>query len=213
MMKLHNYFRSSAAYRVRIALALKGLDYEYAAVHIGKGRQFDDAFRSLNLQSLVPVLETDGQVLTQSLAIIEYLDETHPAPSLLPGTPLERQRVRSLALAVACEIHPLNNLRVLHYLTGTLELSEDQKLAWYRHWVVTGFESLEQRLLTERDTGIYCHGDTPTLADVVLVPQVANARRFNIDLSVYPTIVRIDAACRNLPAFASAAPDRQPDAE
>jgi maleylacetoacetate isomerase len=212
-MKLHNYFRSSAAYRVRIGLALKGLPYDYVSVHIARGAQFDADFVALNPQSLVPVLETDdGTRLYQSLAILQWLDETHPEPRLLPVEPAARNRVRSLALISACEIHPLNNLRVLKYLTDVLKVTEEQKLAWYRHWVVTGFTALEARLAHEPQTGTYCHGDTPGFADVVLVPQVANARRFDVDLSAFPTLVRIDAACRALPAFAAAEPSRQPDA-
>lgn len=212
-MKLHNYFRSSAAYRVRIALALKGLTYEYLPVHIAKGVQFDAPFAAISAQNLVPVLEEDGRLFTQSLAIAEYLDETHPQPPLLPADAIGRHRVRSLALLVACEIHPINNLRVLHYLTKTLGVSEEQKLAWYQHWVHTGFGALERRLANETETGRFCHGDAPSLADVVLVPQVANARRFKVALEAYPTIVRIDAECRGLPAFQAAAPENQPDAE
>lgn len=214
-MKLYDYFRSSAAYRVRIALALKGIrPDERAFVHLRMGNQRAQDYLALNPQGLVPALALDdGHVLTQSLAIIEYLDETHPEPPLLPADPIERARVRSLALAIACEIHPLNNLRVLNYLLGTLGVSKEQKDGWYRYWVDVGFEALEKRLAREAETGRYCHGDTPTLADVCLVPQVANARRFSIDLAPYPTITRIDAACCALPTFADAAPARQPDAE
>ncbi|MEI7968131.1 MAG: maleylacetoacetate isomerase [Betaproteobacteria bacterium] len=212
-LTLYSFFRSSAAYRVRIALALKGLPYDYAAVRISGGKQFEPAFRRVNAQSLVPVLESDGHYLTQSLAIIEFLEETHPHPALLPSNVLDRQRVRSLALSVACEIHPLNNLRVLGYLTGTLGLSEEHKLAWYRHWVTKGFEALEARLAEDPRTGVFCHGDIAGYGDVVLVPQVANARRFGVDLSAFPTIVRIDAACRDLPPFREAAPGNQPDSE
>lgn len=212
-MKLYSFFRSSAAYRVRIALALKGLTYEYVPVQIARGLQFEAPYRDISPQALVPILDDDGELLQQSLAIVEYLDETHPEPSLLPAAPIERSRVRSLALLIVCEIHPLNNLRVLKYLTGTLGLSEEQKLAWYRHWVTTGFTALERRLATEPGTGRFCHGDTPGYADIALVPQVANARRFEVDLSAFPTIVRIDAACSALPAFQQAAPARQPDAE
>jgi maleylpyruvate isomerase len=213
-MKLHGYFRSSAAYRVRIALGLKGLPYEYLSVHIARGRQFEVPFPTLNPQSLVPVLEEDdGRLLTQSLAIIEYLEETRPEPALLPATPEGRHRVRSLALLVACEIHPLNNLRVLKYLTDVLQVTEAQKLAWYAHWVATGLGALESRLATEPGTGRFCHGDVPGLADICLVPQLANARRFSVDLAPYPTLLRIDAACAALPAFEAALPVNQPDAE
>jgi maleylpyruvate isomerase len=213
-MKLYNYFRSSAAYRVRIALALKGLPYEYLSIHLGKGRQYEADFGAVSPQNLVPVLELDdGQRLVQSLAIIEYLDETRPQPALLPSDPIGRARVRSLAQAIACEIHPVNTLRVLNYLTKTLGVSDDQRLSWYRHWVLTGFQALEARLAGESHTGACCHGDEPGLADICLVPQVANARRFAVDLDAFPTIVRIDAHCRSLPAFQQAAPENQPDSE
>ena len=212
-MKLYSYYRSSAAYRVRIALALKGLDHEYVSVHIGKGRQFEAEFAAINSQGLVPVLDDGGSLIYQSLAIIQYLDETHPEPRIIPTDPVERNRVRSLALIIACEIHPLNNLRVLRYLTHTLKVTEEQKTAWYHHWVITGFEALEARLANDPRTGRYCHGDTPGFADISLVPQVANARRFDVDLTPFPTIVRIDAACNELEAFRKAAPQVQPDAE
>lgn len=212
-MKLYSYFRSSAAYRVRIALALKGLDYEYVSVQIAKGRQFEAAFAALNAQNLVPVLEDEHRLLYQSLAIIQYLDETYPEPRILPTDRFERNRVRSLALIIACEIHPLNNLRVLKYLTDVLKVSEEQKNAWYHHWVTTGFTALEHRLATEPQTGRFCHGDKPGFADISLVPQVANARRFKVDLAPFPTIVRIDAACNEIEAFRKAAPGMQPDAE
>lgn len=212
-MKLYSYFRSSAAYRVRIGLALKGIDYDYIPVHIARGSQFEPEFDAINPQNLVPVLEDRGRRLYQSLAILQYLDETHPQPRLLPEDPVARNRVRSLALISACEIHPLNNLRVLKYLTEVLKITEEQKLAWYRHWVSTGFTALERRLAGEGETGTYCHGETPGFADVVLVPQVANARRFQVDLSPFPTIVRIDAACNALDAFRKAALLVQADAE
>jgi maleylacetoacetate isomerase/maleylpyruvate isomerase len=212
-MKLYNYFRSSAAYRVRIALALKGLRYDYLSVHLAKGEQYSPEFTAINPQSLVPVLEEEGHRLYQSLAIMEYLDETHPNPPLLPSDPIERNRVRSLALIIACEIHPLNNPRVLNYLTGKFGISEEQKLEWYHHWVKTGFTALERRLAGENDTGRLCHGDTPGFADCVLVPQVANAKRFKVDLNAFPTILRINDECLKLTAFQQAAPERQPDAE
>ena len=214
-MKLYNYFRSSASFRVRIALNLKGLPYEYVVVHLTKdgGQQFDPSFRALNPDALIPVLADDDRTLTQSLAIVEWLDETHPRPPLLPADANGRARVRSIAQSIACDIHPLNNLRVLNYLTGTLGATEAQRDGWYRYWIDLGFEALEKRLEAERATGRCCHGDAPTLADVCLVPQVANARRFNVDLAPYPTIVRIDAACNELAAFADAAPMKQPDAE
>lgn len=212
-MKLYSYFRSSAAYRVRIALALKGLDYEYVPVQIAQGEQFEPDFDAVNPQHLVPVLEVDGKRLYQSPAIIQFIDETWPEPRILPTDRFERNRVRSLALIIACEIHPLNNLRVLKYLTDVLAVTEEQKKAWYHHWVKTGFEALEHRLATEPQTGRFCHGDAPGFADIALVPQVANARRFKVDLTLFPTIARIDAACNELEAFRKAAPQVQPDAE
>jgi maleylacetoacetate isomerase len=214
-MRLYDYFRSSAAYRVRIALNLKGVvPDERTFVHLRMGNQRAQDYLALNPQGLVPALALDdGTVLTQSLAIVEFLDETHPQPPLLPADPEGRARVRSIALAIACEIHPLNNLRVLNYLIGTLGVSRDQKDGWYRYWIDVGFEALETRLSRESDTGRFCHADSPTLADICLVPQLANARRFSIDLSPYPTLVRIESECNALPAFASAAPAKQPDAE
>ncbi len=214
-MKLYGYFRSSASYRVRIALNLKGLAYEQASVHLtrGGGEQFAAAFRQMNAQALVPVLEDGERLLTQSLAIIEYLDETHPQPALLPVTPAERARVRSLALAVACEIHPLNNLRVLNYLTGPMGLGNDTRNTWYHHWIAEGLQALEARLAAERETGKFCHGDMPGLTDCCLVPQLANARRFKCDVSPYPTLLAIEKNCQALEAFQRAAPDQQPDAE
>jgi maleylacetoacetate isomerase len=213
-MKLYDYFRSSAAYRVRIALNLKALAPERAFVHLRRGAQRGDDYLAVNPQGLVPALVTDtGDVLTQSLAIIEWLDETHPKPPLLPADPGGRARVRGLALAIACDIHPLNNLRVLNYLVGTLGATEAQKDGWYRYWCDVGLEALETRLAREAATGAYCHGGAPGLADICLVPQLANARRVRLDLSPYPTLLRIEAACAALPAFADAAPARQPDAE
>jgi maleylacetoacetate isomerase len=213
-MKLYDYYRSSAAYRVRIALNLKGAAPERAFVHLRKGEQRADEYLALNPQGLVPVLALDdGRALTQSLAIIEYLDETIPAPPLLPRDPEARARVRAIALAIACDIHPLNNTRVLSYLTGTIGATSSQKDGWYRYWVDVGLEALEAELSRDAATGRFCHGDAPTLADVCLVPQLANARRFEIDLSPYPTLVRIETACNALAPFADAAPARQPDAE
>jgi maleylacetoacetate isomerase len=213
-MKLYDYFRSSAAYRVRIALNLKRVAPERASVHLRRGAQRADEYLAMNPQGLVPALVTDGgDVLTQSLAIIEWLEETHPQPALLPGDAAGRARVRSLALAVACDIHPLNNLRVLNYLTGTLGATDAQRDGWMRYWCDVGLEALETRLARERATGAFCHGGAPTIADICLVPQLANARRVDLDLAPYPTLLRIESACIALPAFANAAPAKQPDAE
>ena len=214
-MKLHGYYRSSASYRVRIALNLKNLHPDTAYVHLSRngGEQFTPAFSSLNPQHLLPVLEDGGAVLTQSLAIIEYLDETQEGKKLLPADALGRARVRQLAMVCACDIHPLNNLRVLNYLTGPLALSQAQKNAWYQHWTHLGLAALEAELANSPHTGLFCHGDTPTLADCCLVPQVYNALRFQCDLAPYPTIRRIVAHCEALPAFREAHPDAQPDAE
>ena len=212
-MKLYTYFRSSAAYRVRIALALKGLAYDAVRVHLMKGEQYGAEYSAINPQNLVPVLEDEGQRVTQSLAILQYIDETWPQPPLQPADRFDRARVRALALLIACEIHPLNNPRVLNYLTGKLGVSEEQKLEWYHHWIKTGFSALEKRLAGEPQTGRYCHGDAPGLADCALVPQMANALRFKVDLAEFPTIRRINAACLELEAFQKAAPENQPDAE
>ena len=213
-MKLYDYFRSSAAYRVRIAMNLKGLAPEREFVHLRKNFQRSDQYLDINPQGLIPALVADGgEVLTQSLAIIEYLDEMYPAPPLLPATSIERARVRSIALEIACDIHPLNNLRVLLYLKNTLGLSDEQKDGWYRYWVDVGLEAIETRIARDAATGRFCHGDLPTLADICLVPQLANARRMNIDVTPYPTLTRIESACLAVPAFVDAAPARQPDAE
>ncbi len=213
-MRLYNYFRSSASYRVRIALNLKGLPYEYHSVHLSRagGEQFSPAFRELNPLSLVPLLEDGERRISESLAIIEYLEETHPEPPLLPREPAERARVRALALTVACDIHPLNNLRVLQYLSSELAVSGEVKTRWYRHWIQLGFAALEAEL-ARRPAGRFCHGDTPGLADCCLIPQLFNARRFDCELSAYPTLLAIEASCLALPAFRDAAPERQPDSE
>lgn len=213
-MRLYDYFRSSAAYRVRIALALKGVAFERTFVHLRKGSQRSEDYLDVNPQGLVPALMTDdGRVLTQSLAIIDWLDESFPSPPFLPNDSMGRARVRSIALAIACDIHPIDNLRVLQYLTGTLGLSDAQRDGWYKYWIDVGFEALEKQLARERDTRRFCHGDTPTLADICLVPQLANARRMKVDLAAYPTLTRIGHACAELPAFVAAAPENQPDAE
>ena len=214
-MKLYSYFRSSAAYRVRIALNLKGLAYEYAPIHLLRdgGQQLKPDYRELNPDGIVPTFIDGDDVLTQSLAIIEYLEEMHPEPPLLPGTPLDRAFIRSVALQIACEIHPVDNLRVLKYLKHTLKVGDEAKDAWYRHWLESGFESLEKRLANDSRVGKLCFGDTPTLADLCLVPQVFNAQRFNLDMSRYPTIERIADHAGQIDAFARAAPGQQPDAE
>jgi maleylpyruvate isomerase len=213
-LKLYGYFRSSAAYRLRIALNWKGLAVEHVPVHLRRGDQHSPEYLARNPQGLVPMLATDdGLALTQSLAIIEWLEETQPAPPLLPPAAAARARVRAIALVIACEIHPLNNLRVLKYLAGPLAQPESTRDDWYRHWCDVGLAALETQLAREPATGRYCHGDAPTLADVCLVPQLANARRVAVDLTRYPTLLAIEAACNDLPAFAAAHPARQPDAE
>jgi maleylpyruvate isomerase len=214
-MKLYTYFRSSAAYRVRIALNLKGLPYEAVPVHLvkGGGEQLKDDYRAVNPSALVPTLQEEGATITQSMAILEYLEETHPEVPLLPSAPLDRARVRALAQMIACDIHPVNNLRVLRYLVRSLKISDDAKDEWYRHWVNEGFAALEVHLAGDSAPGRFCHGDAPTMADCFLVPQVYNAARFDIDMTPYPRIASIDAACAALPAFAAAHPARQPDSE
>lgn len=214
-MKLHTYFRSSAAFRVRMALNLKGLPFDAVPVHLLRdgGEQHRDAYRALNPLGVVPVLQDGPLVLTQSLAIIEYLEETHPQPALLPATPAERARVRAIAQAIACDIHPVNNLRVLQYLKGPLGHAQDEVDAWYRHWVGLGLAAVEQLLADHPQTGRFCHGDTPGLADCCLLPQVFNARRYGCPLDAMPTLQRIAAACEALPAFVAALPANQPDAE
>ena len=211
-MVLHGYFRSSAAFRVRIALNLKGLAVEHRFVHLAKGEQHAPRYRDVNPQGLVPVLEVGERRLTQSLAIIEYLDEKHPLPPFLPVAAEDRAWVRAIALAIACDIHPLNNTRVLKYLEQQLGVDADKRNAWYAHWIAEGFRAIEPQL-ARRAAGPYCLGDTPGIADICLVPQVANANRFKVPLDAYPRIRAINAACLALPAFADAQPARQPDAE
>jgi maleylpyruvate isomerase len=209
-MILYGHALSSASYRVRIALSLKGLQFKSVLLDLRAGEQRHEKFLQINSQGFVPALVLDdGTVLTQSAAIIEYLDEIHPRPPLLPQTPAARARVRALSQAVTCDVHPLNNLRVLKYLEKDLGHDKAVRDAWYRHWVRLGFEALERRLALDGETGRFCHGDAPTLADVCLVPQVFNARRFAVDLEAYPRITGIDAACREMPEFQAAAPDRQ----
>jgi maleylacetoacetate isomerase len=209
-MELFNYFRSSASYRVRIALALKGLDYDYRSIHLQKNEQLSEDYAAVSAARLVPLLRDGEHLITQSLAIMEYLEETHPEPALLPGDAVARARVRSLAMDIACEIHPLNNLRVLRYLVHSLKVAEEDKDRWYRHWVETGLEVVERRLAAEPST--YCHGDTPTLADCVLVPQIFNARRFNARLDHVPHVMRVFDACMKLDAFEKTRPEACPDA-
>jgi maleylpyruvate isomerase len=213
-MKLYDYANSSAAYRVRIAMNLKGIAYDRAVINLIKdgGQHHSAAYKAVNPQELVPSLDVDGHVIGQSLAIIEYLDETYPAPPLLPSYPIEKARVRQIAQAIACDIHPVNNLRMRQHLK-TLGHSDDEIMAkWYAHWITVGFGALEKMVSESRQTGVFCHGDAPTLADICLVPQMSNAYRFKIPLDAFPTLVRIDEACRALPAFAAAAPEKQPDA-
>jgi len=211
-VKLYTYFRSSAAYRTRIALNLKGLPYDMESIHLtrGGGEQNKPAYRAVNPQGRVPALATDaGDVLIQSLAIIEYLDEVFPKPPLLPADPIGRAHVRAMAQVIACDIHPLNNTSPLFYLKNTLKHDQDTINAWYAHWITVGFEALETLLAP----GPYAHGREVTLADVCVVPQVANARRFNVPLDRFPKIVAVDAACLKLPAFDKARPENQPDKE
>lgn len=211
-MKLYDYYRSSASFRVRIALNLKGLSYDSVPVHLRHGEQLSNSFAEVNPQRIVPVLEDGPHRLYQSIAIIEYLDETHPAPALLPPDPLGRARVRALALAIACEIHPLGNTRVLAHLRSTFDADDEAINVWYRHWTRLSFAAIEVKL-GEPETGRFCHGDSPTLIDLVLVPQVFNARRYGLDLAPFPHIRRIFDACMALDAFDRAQPSKQPDAE
>ena len=212
-MKLHTYFRSSAAFRVRIALNLKGLAYDTAFVHMPTGKHRQAEYAAINRQGLVPTLEDAGRRLNQSLAIIEYLDESRPFPPLLPREAFARARVRSLSLLVACEIHPLNNLRTLTYLRKGLGQSEEQVATWYRHWIADGLAKLEAELTHGKGSGAFSHGDSPSMADCCLVPQVFNAKRYDGDLSSYPAVMRVFDACMKLEAFDRAQPSKQPDAE
>ncbi len=212
-MDLYTYYRSSASYRVRIALNLKGLSATPHYVHLRDGAQRSDDYLKVNPQGLVPALTDDGATIGQSLAIIEYLDETHPEPPLLPADPRDRARVRQIALTIACDIHPIDNLKVLNYLTSQLGVGDEDRVTWYRHWVAEGLAAVEALLAGDRRTGRFCHGETPGLADLCLVPQIYNAERFDCDLDAYPTAMAINANCLSIPAFAEAAPDVQPDAE
>lgn len=214
-MKLYTYFRSSAAYRVRIALNLKGLPYEAVPVHLlkGGGEHLKEDYRAVNPGALIPTLQDEGATVTQSMAILEYLEEMYPSVPLLPSAPLERARVRALAQMVACDIHPLNNLRVLRYLKRTFGISDTARDDWYRHWIREGFDAIEAHLAHDPVAGRFCHGDTPSFADCFLLPQVVNAQRFDIALADYPHIACITEACAELPAFIAAHPAQQPDAE
>lgn len=215
-MKLYNFCRSSASFRVRIALNLKGIAFEYISVHLAQGKHKQSEYTAIAADGLVPLLDTGTIKLSQSMAIIEYLDETHPTPALLPADAQGRHQVRALAQSIACEIHPLNNLRVLKYLTGPLKLDEDTKNKWYQHWVHEGLQSFEKQLSQSaagKSFGKYCHGDTPTLADCLLVPQIFNAQRFHCDLSLLPRTMAVYDTCMQHPAFDAAQPKNCPDFE
>jgi maleylpyruvate isomerase len=212
MFRLYTYFRSSAAFRTRIALNLKGIETEYSFVRLLDDEQHAQSYSRLNPQELIPTLVRDGRSVGQSLAIIEYLDEIKPEPPFLPKEPLARARVRQVAYAIASDIHPLNNLRVLNYLRTSFGCAEDTVVAWQRHWITLGFDALEALLSASHETGRFCHGDTPTLADICLVPQLANARRAKMDPAAWPTLHRIEQTALALPAFEKALPQNQPDA-
>ena len=211
-VKLYSFWRSSACYRVRIALNLKRVAYATISVHLANNEQHQAAFKEVNPQEIIPVLMHGGRVLRQSLAIMEYLDETWPENPLLPSVARDRQRARAIAQAIACEIHPLNNLRVLRYLETQLGVEQEKREEWMRHWIGSGFDALEQILADNPSTGAFCEGDRPTIADCCLVPQVYNAKRFGVDMAPYPNIERINADCLALEAFDLARPERQPDA-
>lgn len=211
MIKLYSYFRSSAAYRVRIALNLKQVEHELEFVNLLTAEEQQPPYAELNPQKLVPVLEHHGQVFYQSMAILEYLEETFPDPALLPADSVARAELRALANVIACDIHPLNNLRVLKYLVSELDTAETDKLTWYRHWIAEGFDAIEKKLAPDSN-GRFCFGDAPSIADAVLIPQVYNARRYELDLAPYPLIESIDKHCLQIEAFAQAAPENQPDA-
>jgi maleylpyruvate isomerase len=214
-MKLYTFFRSSASYRVRIALNFKGVSYEQAPIHLRRsgGEQFTAAYKAVNPQALVPALEDNGKILTQSLAIIEYLEDKYPRPPLLPADPADKALVRGMALIIACEVHPIQNLRVLNYVKKEYNQTDDQVNRWAQHWINLGLTALEQLIAAQPKRGKFCFGDTPTLADICLVPQLGNARRYGSDLSQYTNILGVEKNCMTLPAFVNAAPEKQPDAE
>lgn len=211
-MKLYDYAFSSAAYRARIALNLKGIAYEPVIISLLKGEQSSAAYKAINPQALIPTLEDGGHTIGQSLAIVEYLDEIYPSPPLLPSYPAEKARVRQIAYEIACDIHPVNNMRVRAQLKAMGHAEDEIMTKWYAHWITVGFAALEKQLSGSKQTGAYCHGDTPTLADICLVPQMANAYRFKVPVDAFPTLVRIDKTARAHPAFAAAAPEKQPNA-
>ncbi|NNM58923.1 MAG: maleylacetoacetate isomerase [Legionellales bacterium] len=214
-MKLYSYFRSSAAFRVRIALNLKNVDYEIIPIHLTRegGMQHSESYLTVNPQGLVPALEHQNHIITQSMAIIEYLDEMYPQPTLLPENPYVRAQARALALSIACDIHPINNLRVLNYLTHDLKISDEERKRWYMHWIELGFSAIEQQLKAHSGKEYCCFGAQPSIADIFLIPQVINARRFHMDLTAFPRIVDIEQYCLSLPAFINALPANQPDVE
>ncbi len=211
-MKLYNYFRSSTSYRTRIAMNLKGLDYDYIAVNLAQDKQLETAFKSINPQGLVPVLQTDDLLLYQSPAILEWLEETYTQNPLLPKDAAGRMQVRALSAMIGCDIHPLNNRRILQYLRNELTVGEDKVMVWCQHWMDEGFAALEKLLAADKSRGKFCYGDSPTFADCYLIPQVSSARRFKVDLTPYPNIVAIDEHCRSFKAFDDAGPSKQPDA-
>ena len=214
-MKLYTFFRSSASYRVRIALNLKGINYEQAPIHLrrGGGEQLTASYRAVNPQALVPALEDNGRILTQSLAIIEYLEEKQPKPALLPADPADKALVRSMAMVIACEVHPIQNLRVLNYVKKQYGQTDEQVNRWAQQWIDLGLSALEQIIVAQARRGKFCFGDSPTLADICLVPQLGNARRYGCELSKYPAILDVEKNCMALAAFVNAAPEKQPDAE
>ncbi|WP_289047275.1 maleylacetoacetate isomerase [uncultured Psychrobacter sp.] len=212
MMTLYGYFRSSTSYRTRIAMNLKGLDYDYIAVNLAQDEQLKNEFLALNPQGLVPVLQADDLLLFQSPAILEWLEEVYPKNPLLPKDAAGRMQVRALSAMIGCDIHPLNNRRVLQYLRNELSVDEAEVIKWCNRWISEGFAALEKRLVADKTRGKFCYGDSPTFADCYLIPQVSSARRFEVDLNPYPNIVQIDAHCRTLKAFADADPMQQPDA-